>query len=139
MTVQRPLPVPDGTSAGFWAAAAEHTLVVAQCQQCQWRTLPPDVVCPRCLSTDPGMAYVAVSGYAAVCSWTVVRRALLPGFEADLPFVLVDAELHDAPNLRLIGRLLGGPDTALHLGATVLCAFEDLAPGVSVPAFELVR
>ena len=137
MTTQRPLPIPDETSAGFWAAAAEHTLVVAQCQECGWRTLPPDVVCPHCLSTNPAMTYTPISGRAAVCSWTVVRQALLPGFDAELPFVLVDAELHEALGLRLIGRLLDGPDATLHLGDTVICAFEDLAPGVSVPAFEL--
>jgi hypothetical protein len=66
-----------------------------------------------------------------------MRQSALPGFEADLPFVLVDVELLEQPELRLIGRLLDGPDAPLHLGAPVSVAFEDLDEGVSVPAFTL--
>ena len=71
-----------------------------------------------------------------------MRQAFLPGFEDDLPFVLVDVELVEQKELRLIGRLLDGPDAVdagLHVGDTVVVGFEDLAPGVSVPAFELSR
>lgn len=69
----------------------------------------------------------------------MVRQAFLPGFAEDLPFVLVDVELVEQTDLRLIGRLLGGVDADLHIGDDVAVAFEDLAPGVSVPAFELTR
>jgi uncharacterized protein len=139
VSVQRPVPVPDDTSAAFWAAAAEHQLVVARCSHCGALTLPPDVVCTQCGSTEPAMIFTRVDGRAVVRSWTIVRHALLPGFADDLPFVLVDAELIDAPGLRLIGRLLDGPDAGLSLGAELVCAFEDLAQGVAVPAFELAR
>jgi len=72
-----------------------------------------------------------------VRSWTVVRQAFLPGFDDDLPFVLVDVELTEQPGLRLIGRLLDGADAPLEPGDAVRLAFEDVAPGVAVPAFEL--
>jgi uncharacterized OB-fold protein len=131
------VPVPDETSAPFWAAAAAHQLVVAQCSRCGVRTLPPDVVCTSCGSTEPAMRYTPIDGRAIIRSWTVVRKALLPGFAEDLPFVLVDAELIEAPGLRIIGRLLDGPDAELRLGAALVCAFEDVTAGVSIPAFEL--
>jgi uncharacterized protein len=67
----------------------------------------------------------------------VVRQSFLPGLD-DVPFVLVDVELSAQPDLRLIGRLLDGPEAALRLGASVRLAFEDVAPDVAVPAFELV-
>jgi uncharacterized OB-fold protein len=139
VSTERPIPVPDDTSAAFWAAAAEHKLVVAQCSRCGALTLPPDVVCTACGCTEPAMTFTRIDGGAVVRSWTVVRQALLPGFADDLPFVLVDAELTDAPGLRLIGRLLDGPDAELSVGAQLVCAFEDVAPGISVPAFELAR
>jgi hypothetical protein len=66
-----------------------------------------------------------------------VRQAFLPGFDDDLPFVLVDVELVEQTELRLIGRLLDGVDADLHLGDAVVAAFEDLVPGRAVPAFEL--
>lgn len=77
-----------------------------------------------------------MSGRGTVRSWTVVRQAFLPGFADDLPFVLVDVELVEQAELRLIGRLLDGV-VPLRINAPVVVGFEDLAPGVAIPAFEL--
>jgi uncharacterized OB-fold protein len=133
----RPVPVPDDTSAPFWEAAAAHVLTVARCARCRAFTIPVDVVCPHCHSTDPGFVFEPVTGRGSLRSWTVVRQSFLPGFDDDVPFVLVDVELDDQADLRMIGRLLDGPDVPLHLGDRVTAAFEDLAPGVAVPAFVL--
>jgi uncharacterized OB-fold protein len=136
----RPLPVADETSAPFWSAAADHVLTVARCGHCGRFTMPPDVVCPHCHASDPRFEFTPVSGRGTVRSWTVVRQALLPGFDDELPFVLVDVELVEQADLRLIGRLLDGPGAlgaGLYVGAAVAVTFEDLAPGVAIPAFEL--
>lgn len=66
-----------------------------------------------------------------------MRQSFLPGFDADVPFVLVDVELDDQPDLRIIGRLVDGPDAALKLGSQVSVTFEDLSSEFSVPAFTL--
>jgi uncharacterized OB-fold protein len=134
----RPVPVPDSESQPYWDAAAGHVLTVARCARCDALALPPEMVCPHCGSTDPAFAFTPVSGRGSVRSWTVVRQSFLPGFDEDLPFVLVDVELEEQAELRLIGRLLDGVDAPLHLGDRVDVAFEDLAPGVSLPAFRLV-
>lgn len=139
MSTQRPLPVPDETSAPYWAATAQHVLTVARCARCGTLALPPDVVCMACGSTEPGYAFIPVSGRAVVRSWTVLRQAFLPGFDRELPFVLVDVELAEQADLRLIGRLLNGVDAELRIGAEVRVAFEDLTDDIAVPAFELVR
>jgi uncharacterized OB-fold protein len=133
----RPVPVPDEASAPYWTAAADHVLTAARCSVCHMFCLPPDVVCPHCRTTEPNFAFEPVSGRGVVRAWTVVRQSFLPGFDADLPFVLVDVELDDQPELRLIGRLLDGPAAPLRQGARVGPAFEDLGPGVSIPAFRL--
>lgn len=135
----RPLPVPDDATAAFWAAAAEHVLTAARCRRCQAYTLPPDSVCPHCGATDPDFEFTPVSGRGWVRSWTVIRQAFVPGFDADLPFVLVDVELAEQAELRMIGRLLDGLGAELSIGARVCARFEDIAAGVSVPAFELHR
>ena len=137
MTLTRPVPVPDELSAPYWAAAAGHELHLPRCSVCAHLVLPPGPVCPNCHSTDPSFRYERVSGRGRVRSWTVLHQSFLPGFDELLPFVLVDVELDDQPELRMIARLLDGPEAPLRLGATVEVAFEDLAPGVSVPAFEL--
>jgi uncharacterized OB-fold protein len=97
--------------------------------------MPPAAMCPTCASTEPDFTFVAVSGNATLQSWTVVRQSFLPGF--DVPFVLVDVELDDATDVRLIGRLVDGPDAALQRGDAVVVAFEDLTDEISVPAFAL--
>ncbi len=68
-----------------------------------------------------------------------MRQSFLPGFDDDLPFVLVDVELVEQPGLRMIGRLVDGPEALPSIGAVVRAVFEDVAPGVSVPAFVLDR
>ncbi|MBV9042423.1 MAG: OB-fold domain-containing protein [Acidimicrobiia bacterium] len=133
----RPLPVADDLSASFWAAAAEHRLVIARCFRCNELTHPPDLVCPHCHHTDPQFRFEPVSGSGTVCSWTVLHQSFLPGFDDDLPLLLVDVRL-DEGDVRLIGRLLGGADAALRAGSRVTVTFEDLAPGVAIPAFALV-
>jgi hypothetical protein len=129
--------VPDEQSAPYWEAAAQHVLTAARCSNCRLMCLPPDVVCPHCFTTTPDFTFEPVSGRGIVRAWTVVRQSFLPGFEADIPFVLVDVELDDQAELRLIGRLVDGVEAPLQLGARVGPAFEDLAGGISVPAFCL--
>jgi hypothetical protein len=68
----------------------------------------------------------------------VIRDSFLPGFDDLVPLVLVDVELDVQPDLRLIGQLVDGIDAELHLGDRVTTVFEDLAPGIAVPAFALV-
>jgi uncharacterized OB-fold protein len=136
---QRPLPVPDAVSAPFWEAAARHVLVLARCGRCQAFTHPPDVICPNCHSDHPAFAFVEVPGVGRVRSWTVMRQSFLPGLNDHVPFLLVDVELAVPEGIRLIGRLLDGVDIPLHVGDHVRVAFEDISPGVSVPAFSLAN
>jgi hypothetical protein len=135
----RPVPVPDDRSQGYWDAAAEHVLVMARCSRCGTFAMPPDIVCSHCHSTEPDFTYVPVSGRGIVRSWTVMHQSFVPGFDDLVPFVLVDVELEDQADLRTIGRLLDGPDAPLAIGTRVVVAFEDLAPGISVPAFALEK
>ena len=67
----------------------------------------------------------------------ILRQSFLPGFEDLIPVVLVDVALNEQPDIRLIGRLLDGAGAALALGDRVRIAFEDLAPGLALPAFTL--
>jgi uncharacterized protein len=136
-TEHRPLPVPDDRSEPFWRATAEHVLVLARCGRCGMTSHPPDTVCPHCGSSDPVFEFDEVVGSGTVRSWTVIRESFLSGFGGDVPFVLVDVELHDPADVRMIGRLIDGPDALLRQGAAVRLAFEDVTPGLAVPAFAL--
>ena len=99
--------------------------------------MPPTTVCPACGTTDPRFTYEVVDGAGTIRSWTVVRDAFLPGFEADLPYVLVDVELDAEPGLRMIGRLIDGSTATLRIGARVAVTFDPIAAGIAVPSFAL--
>lgn len=132
----RPLPVPDELSKAYWEAAARHVLVMARCSNCGSFSFPVDSICLQCRTTHPDYTWEPVSGDGVIRSWTIIRQSFLPGF--DVPFLLVDVELVEQTELRMIARLMDGPDASLHLGDRVRLAFEDVADGVSIPAFELV-
>lgn len=127
------LPVPDEISAPYWQACARHELTLARCSACGAFAHPPDVTCPNCHSLEPRFAFEPVSGHGKIRTWIQVRHSFLGGFE--LPFLLVDVQLDEHPHIRLIGRLVDGPDTALKIGDAVTITFDDLAPGIAVPAF----
>jgi uncharacterized OB-fold protein len=133
----KPVPVPDDLSAGYWAAAARGVLALPRCQVCGRYAFPPRNVCPECGSTDPAYVIEPVAGGALVRSWTVVRDAFLHGFADDVPYVLVDVELDAQPDLRMIGRLVDGPDAPLRVGAHVAVTFDRLGDDFAVPAFVL--
>jgi len=118
--LRRPVPVPDEQSEPFWRAAAAHVLSVARCARCDQFSHPPDVVCPRCGATDPAFVFTPVDGSGTIRSWTIMRQSFLPGFDRDVPFVLVD-----------------GPNATLRVGAPVRLTFEDIDDGVAIPAWAL--
>ena len=132
----RPVPIPDEQSAPFWAATARGELVLARCSRCDGFSHPPAPVCPRCQHTDPAFTFQPVDGRGEVRSWTVLRQAFLPGFVDDRPIVLVDVALALDDDVRLIGRLLDGPDAPVIVGAAVTLAFEHVGD-VAIPAFRL--
>lgn len=133
----RPLPVPDESSAQYWAHAREHVLSVARCRHCDRFTIPPGETCPHCLTSEPRFRFEPVSGRGRVRSWTVIRRASLLGFTDEVPYLLVDVELDEQPELRMIGRLVDGPNTVVHVGDPVRVTFEDVTAEIAVPAFCL--
>ncbi len=133
----KPIPVPDAQSAGYWDAAARGELALPRCSVCHQYSLPPRDVCPWCRSTDPRYVTQPVAGGGVVRSWTIVRDSFLPGFADDVPYVLVDVELDVQPGLRMIGRLVDGPDAPLVLGDRVTVTFDRLTDEFAVPAFAL--
>jgi uncharacterized OB-fold protein len=133
----KPLPVPDDTSAGYWDAAAQGRLALPRCAVCERFALPPSITCPHCGSSAPHFNFVTVDGGGCIRSWTIVRDAFLPGFNDEVPYVLVDVELDVQQDLRMIGRLVDGPDARLGVGDRVALRFDPLGDGVAVPSFAL--
>jgi uncharacterized OB-fold protein len=136
-TPAKPIPVPDALSAGYWEATARGQLAIARCSHCGRFTIPPQMVCRSCQSTEPGYVFEPVSGNGTIRSWTVIRMAFLPGFRDDVPYVLVDVELDEQADLRMVGRLTDGPEAQFSTGRRVSVTFDDVGDRFKVPAFTL--
>jgi uncharacterized protein len=137
--VAKPIPVPDPTSEGFWRAAGSHVLAIQRCADCGWFAYPPGIVCANCLSARPSFRYEPVSGRGRIKTWTVVHRAFLPSFAADVPYVVAEVELEEQDGLRLVARLVDVEPGDVTLGAPVEVVFDDVADGIAVPHFALAR
>lgn len=132
---ERVLPVPDEASAPYWEACSRHQLALPRCSACGQFTLPPDLTCPHCHTAQPAWTFEPVKTGGTVRTWTVMRHSFLQGF--DLPHVLVDVELDQQADLRMIGKLVDGANVPLAIGDRVSVVFEDLGEGISLPAFRL--
>ena len=138
-TLSKPLPVPDGLSGGYWKAAAEHVLAIQRCSHCGHFAHPPAVVCASCQSTKPSFHFEPVSGRGRIHTWTVMRDSFLPSFKGDIPWVVLLVELEEQKGLQVMANLKDGAQADIQLGAAVEVVFDDVAPGVALPQFRLVR
>lgn len=134
---QKTVPVPDAFSEAYWQAAREHRLCLQCCMHCGHFSHPPEPLCTQCLAADAAFRFDQVSGRGRILTWTVMRDAFIPAFKPDVPWVIVVVELEEQAGLRVLARLVDGPEAALHVDAPVEVVFEDVAAGVTLPQFRL--
>lgn len=137
MSYPKPVPEPDALSAEFWTAARRHVLAIQRCVHCGRFEHPPVGVCQGCRHPMPHFRFEPVSGNGTIKSWTIMRDSFIPSFRGDIPFAIGLVELVEQKGLRLIARLMDGPDAAYRLGMAVAVVFEDLTEGVTLPQFRL--
>ncbi|MGV0645751.1 OB-fold domain-containing protein [Mycolicibacterium sp. XJ2546] len=133
----RPVPAVDDVSGFFWAAAAEHRLVLQRCTSCATLQYPPEVCCVHCQAEEFELA--DLSGRGVIYSYAVIDRALHTGFVDALPYTVVFVELDDQPGLRMIANLVDTPPgTELRCGMPVEVVFEQRG-SITMPQFRPVE
>jgi len=135
-----PLPdVEDALTADYFAGAARGELMITRCEGCAEFVWYPQEDCPRC---EGALTWTAVSGTGTLFSWAVVRRAFLPAFADQVPFVTALVALAEDPAVRLPTYLVDADPEALRADEPVRVTFRPLSfstvPGKSVivPMFE---
>jgi uncharacterized OB-fold protein len=129
---ERPVPVPTGTSRPYWEGARDGVLRIQRCPRCERHQAYPRPVCTHCGSRTLG--WVDASGTGTVHTFTVARRATLPGFEALLPYVIALVDLAEGP--RITTNLVGVDPADVHIGMAVEVCFEPLSDGQALPLFR---
>ena len=116
----------------FWEAARRHELVIQQCADCGQRMHFPRFLCHRCLSEN--LTYVPSSGRGTVYSFTVVRQAAHPAFEAEVPYVYALIELEEG--VRMMSNLINISPEEVRIGQPVRVVFTDIGDDTALPCFE---
>ncbi len=136
----RPSPIIDATSRGFWEAASHGELAIQRCGQCRRLQHPPRPVCPECGATD--LMFERMSGDATLLSWTMTHRSVLEQFDDAAPYLCILVELVEQSGLVLASDYAGiDVDPAeLRVGAAMRVTFPAAGEQVTVlPQFRLMR
>lgn len=131
-TYTKPLPRGEDANGEFYQFCKQHELRFQRCTACgTWRHMPRES-CAACGSF--AWTWERSSGQGTVYSWTVIHRALHPGFAEDLPYAAVIIELQEG--VRLVSHVLDVAPQALRLGMPVEVVFDDVTPEVTLPKFR---
>ena len=132
-TYTKPLPTPDPDTQAFWDGCRAHRLLVPKCLACGAFRWPPRPGCPRCHSTEH--EWVEVSGRGKVYSYVIFRRAFLPEFRDDVPYVVAIIELEESPTVRILSNVVGRKPEEVAFGMPVRVVFEDVTGDVTLFKF----
>jgi uncharacterized OB-fold protein len=117
----------------FWAAAREGRLVFPRCTACGRYQWYPQAMCPACRTMAFEWDEVRPEGY--VFSHTTLRRSFVPGEGGEQARDIVLVKFVHVPGVTLITNVRG--DLAPRVDLRARIAFEQVAPGVSLPVSEL--
>ena len=136
---QRPVPnINDPLTAPFWAAAARGQLTVRQCNNCKTFAHPPVFgVCVECQSDD--FDFVPVSGKGRIYSYATIWDQRIPAFDKMIPFSVVSVELDSVPGVFFETNLPETPIDEVEFDAPVDVFFEEIAPGVKLPQWRVIK
>jgi uncharacterized OB-fold protein len=124
MSAGKPLPHPNAVTQRFWSSCAEGKLEFQVCQSCGKRQLPPRAACVSCHGA--ALDWQVASGRATVYSFTVVHRAPLEAFKADVPYVIAIVELEEG--VRAMMNIRTSDPNAVAIGQPVEIFFEPTGP-----------
>lgn len=131
---RKPLPQPNENSRPFWEGTRAHELRLQRCRQCGKHIFYPRAVCPSCLSER--LEWVTAGGEGKIYSYTVVRRAMHPAFQDDVPYVLAIVELDEGP--RLTTNIVAAALDEVRVDMRVRAAYDDVTPEITLLKFAPV-
>jgi len=114
----------------FWESLKEHAVKVQKCSGCGTFRYVPKEICSACYSTE--WTWEPISGKGTVYTFTVVRRAPTPAYEA--PYVIAHAEMEEG--FRMAARLDGVDPENVRIGQPVTIGYEQLSPEWTIFVFE---
>jgi uncharacterized OB-fold protein len=131
----KPVVVPDSDSAVFWAAINESRFLIQHCRDCKKPQFYARSVCTHCKGSR--LEWKEASGRGKIASFSVVQRAPLDAFRADVPYVLALIDLEEG--VRFMCNVINCDPWKVKIGDAVKVVYEDRAGSTQkVPQVELV-
>ncbi len=99
-------------------------LVIQRCASCATLQHPPEEIC----HVDGSMTFdsVTVAPTGTVYSYTVAHYAANTALADSLPYTVVLVSLDEAPQIRIVGNLLGDVAPAdVHIGMPVVAEWDE--------------
>ena len=97
-------------------------IAVQRCTSCATLQHPPEEICHACGAMAFDTQTLAPTG--TVHSYTVVHYAANAALADAVPYVVVLVNLDDAPQIRVVGNLLGDTD-GVHIGMPVAATWDE--------------
>jgi len=127
-----PLPGQGGFAGEFYDWCRRGELRFQRCAACGvWRHVPREL-CAACGST--AFAWSPSSGRGRVFTYTIVMRAMHPGFAARVPYAPAVIELEEG--VRMLSEVVDCPVEELQVDLPVEVIFQEAAAGVTLPKFR---
>lgn len=123
--MSKPLPQPNAVTQHFWSGCADGRFEFQHCRSCGHRQFPPRLACTKCRGAD--LDWRRAGGYGTVYSFTVVHRAPLDAFKADVPYVIAIVELEEG--VRAMMNVRVSDPATVAIGMPVEIFFEATAEG----------
>ncbi len=134
MSHDLPTPAPRITPENqeFWAATAQHKLLLMRCDNCGNPIWYPRTFCPDCGTFDT--SWSEASGRGTVYAFTIVHRSMIDGYRQAVPYVLAYVELEEGP--RIMTNIVGCEPDAVRVGMPVRVVFHDTGEDNALYRFE---
>ncbi|MFJ4048930.1 MULTISPECIES: Zn-ribbon domain-containing OB-fold protein [Pseudomonas] len=132
MAIPLPTPIANADSQPYWDAARDGRLMIQHCTDCGSVHFMARQLCPSCWSQH--LEWVPSQGTGKVHSFTIIRRASLPAFTAQVPYVVALIELDEGPSM--VSNIVGADALDVQIDDRVQVTFEARGDDARIPQFS---
>jgi uncharacterized protein len=127
----KPLPDTKGPEAPFWKGLTEGEVRVLRCEDCGNHYFPRPAMCRNCRGAN--LTWTPVEARGEVESFCVFHRPYFPGFDAEMPYAVIQVKL--GCGVRLFSNPVGITNDELKIGMPVRGVFEKAGSDVTLLKF----
>lgn len=136
-TLPPPQPLPDEATAPYWEHARNGELAITRCTSCSEWHFPPNEFCRKCGSRE--YEYAKLSGNGTVYTFIIQHHPVAPGFDDQRPYAIAMVNPDEAPDVRLLGRVVDTPLEAVGIGKRAWVVFQRHEGGdYTIPCWQVI-